>query len=488
MIKCKLMQKIPRGAFVFFAIGGAAAVFSFFGNSTESHIFQERGETHVVELRGEGFSPSELIIAKDDIVIFANSAGRYFWPASNLHPTHGIYPEFDPREPIAPGESWSFRFIKPGRWEYHDHLYPLFRGIIIVEDRNFSTVVSGQEFWNWSDILKSTMRSKGISVAFEVFEELFNTEPAFAENCHSYTHILGEEAYRRFGAEQDIELTSSVAYCSYGFFHGFLETMIQEEGSLKRAREFCVYVDKQLHEEVDTIGACFHGIGHGVADPSNQSFGENFLGLVSEGLKLCEEVGDTEQETKLCGTGVFNALAIMYLSPEQYNLNFDRTDPYKFCREQELPVYFKEACYEDFKILPMNIESNNFAKAAHYVEAIKEDRYAFAAMDTVSSYTAYFLLRDSKLRDDAVRTCYTLQERLWGPCIAGLGAGLLGQSTPDREYRMALDICNSSLVKERERVACYERVGRLIGLRYSREKAQKICGTIENKYQKYCQF
>src|SRR5262245_55787372 len=37
---------------------------------------------------------------------------------------HLIYPEFDPRRPIGPGERWSFRFSRPGTWKFHDHLTP----------------------------------------------------------------------------------------------------------------------------------------------------------------------------------------------------------------------------------------------------------------------------------------------------------------------------------------------------------------------------
>jgi len=53
-------------------------------------------------------------------------------PASDLHLTHGIYPEFDPQEPIDPKNSWSFQFLKFGKWKFHDHLNPYYRGIINV--------------------------------------------------------------------------------------------------------------------------------------------------------------------------------------------------------------------------------------------------------------------------------------------------------------------------------------------------------------------
>lgn len=80
------------------------------------------------------FEPSALNIKKDTKVIFKNEDTVDRWPASDLHPTHGIYPEFDPQEPVTPGSEWSFVFDKVGNWKYHDHLIPSFRGEIKVEE------------------------------------------------------------------------------------------------------------------------------------------------------------------------------------------------------------------------------------------------------------------------------------------------------------------------------------------------------------------
>lgn len=91
------------------------------------------GEIFEVKLGSNGFTPSELSIKPGETVKFTTDLGKPFWPASDLHPTHGIYPEFDPQEPIEPTDSWSFTFLKAGRWRYHDHLQPEFRGIIEVK-------------------------------------------------------------------------------------------------------------------------------------------------------------------------------------------------------------------------------------------------------------------------------------------------------------------------------------------------------------------
>lgn len=82
----------------------------------------------------DGYTPKNLTVKNGQKVIFRNESSKDKWPASNLHPTHGIYPEFDPKEPVKPGTEWSFVFKKSGKWKYHDHITPNMTGAINVID------------------------------------------------------------------------------------------------------------------------------------------------------------------------------------------------------------------------------------------------------------------------------------------------------------------------------------------------------------------
>ncbi|MEX2028142.1 MAG: hypothetical protein WD988_01415 [Candidatus Curtissbacteria bacterium] len=90
------------------------------------------GEATTISMNDEGFSPSEISIKVCTKVTFKNEGSEARWPASNLHPTHGIYPEFDPLKGIAPGGLWSFVFDRAGAWRFHDHLNPQLVGTINV--------------------------------------------------------------------------------------------------------------------------------------------------------------------------------------------------------------------------------------------------------------------------------------------------------------------------------------------------------------------
>lgn len=113
-------------------VGGALVWYT--KKSSDTLPQNETRESHTEVLMKTGmFDPSELTVETGTKVIFKNADENTHWPASNLHPTHGIYPEFDPKKAIGPGDEWSFTFDKAGKWKYHDHLFPQIRGTINVD-------------------------------------------------------------------------------------------------------------------------------------------------------------------------------------------------------------------------------------------------------------------------------------------------------------------------------------------------------------------
>lgn len=85
-----------------------------------------------VVLGEKGFDPQEVTLQKGGTVTFLTTRNKPFWPASNLHPSHTIYSEFDPMRPLQPSETWQFTFDRVGDWAYHDHLRSYYVGIVHV--------------------------------------------------------------------------------------------------------------------------------------------------------------------------------------------------------------------------------------------------------------------------------------------------------------------------------------------------------------------
>lgn len=81
---------------------------------------------------GSKFTPANMTIKAGDVIIFKNGSKSAFWPASNPHPAHTDYPEFDAKKPIEPGKTFEFKFTKVGKWGFHDHLNFTARGVLTV--------------------------------------------------------------------------------------------------------------------------------------------------------------------------------------------------------------------------------------------------------------------------------------------------------------------------------------------------------------------
>jgi plastocyanin len=89
-------------------------------------------QTYTITHTGSGYSPANITIKTGDTVNFVNSSNDYIWPASDNHPSHTKYAAFDPKAPVAAGQSWSFTFTQSGAWGYHDHIRPSENGTITV--------------------------------------------------------------------------------------------------------------------------------------------------------------------------------------------------------------------------------------------------------------------------------------------------------------------------------------------------------------------
>ncbi len=80
------------------------------------------------------YSPANITIKNGDTVRFTNNASsRKMEPASDDHPSHEEYSEFDAKNGISPSGTYSFTFTKTGSWGYHDHIKPSCTGVITVQ-------------------------------------------------------------------------------------------------------------------------------------------------------------------------------------------------------------------------------------------------------------------------------------------------------------------------------------------------------------------
>ena len=101
------------------------------GTAQAADLRQESRPTII--LTEEGFSPRAVRITRGQSITFTTTRSARFWPASDPHPEHTIYPGFDPFGPIAPEESWTFTVDRSGTWNFHDHIRSYFTGTLYVD-------------------------------------------------------------------------------------------------------------------------------------------------------------------------------------------------------------------------------------------------------------------------------------------------------------------------------------------------------------------
>src|SRR3989344_3164350 len=273
-------------------------LFAFFTYS-DAH-----SQTQVIEMTANGFEPQNITIDENSAVIFINKDKQARWPASNIHPTHDIYPQFDPKKSIEIGQSWSFKPKKKGEWKYHDHLLPHLRGVIKVTAEegssstinppsislweqlkkqfdnlftkiknlvNFQKIVGKKSTLSLSDFKKLTpdkqineikllSQSLGSAKAWEYIKEGFKDEGGSIGNIHDLAHLSGSLLYIEKGFD-------GIGSCSqdfaFGCYHGFLDEAFKKDlDHLLDAERACL---KLGPENSGPVASCIHGIGHGVA-------------------------------------------------------------------------------------------------------------------------------------------------------------------------------------------------------------------------------
>ncbi len=264
----------------------------------------------IIRMTENGFQPKELTVVEGDEVLFINNDNVDRWPASNFHPTHTEYPEFDPKKHIKPGESWTMAFEKVGIWRLHDHLIPHFTATIVVlqdpavQGPTLSTNSQGRTLWTqikaFFSKLFSAPSSKATRTGAKADEDLlsefknlderakyawleeiaasespetawryvvaaYNTPQGVIGNPHDMAHLVGQLLFKEYGFDG---LSTCEPIFAFGCYHGLMEVAFdkdrpeQFQERLAEARAGC---EAMAESTSPSYWSCIHGIGHGIA-------------------------------------------------------------------------------------------------------------------------------------------------------------------------------------------------------------------------------
>ena len=212
-----------------------------------------------ITITTEGFIPAYLTIQQGEQVTFKNTDQLPHWPASDIHPTHQIYPEFDPNQPIEIGQEWSFNFDRAGTFKFHDHLHPDLVGEITVQgdesSRQIKIAPSLQEklrIWGYRLYFRLLPEAKQYQLnqtnliklvddlpklqfwlqvigPSQVMDKLLKDSGGGSKiDCHQEAHKIGRAAYQIYQAKTFRKGSSD---CHSGFYHGAMESFLNEQGT-----------------------------------------------------------------------------------------------------------------------------------------------------------------------------------------------------------------------------------------------------------------
>jgi uncharacterized protein YxeA len=335
----------------------------------------------------------------------------------------------------------------------------------------------------WVNLVLSVFHKRGLEYSLNFVSSAYQRDPSFSKVCHDVGHLLGKETYKLFDEGKEFQISSNASFCSYGFYHGFMESMVSSEEDLKKARQFCLYVDSQISKITpDATLQCFHGIGHGwVNIHEDKSLWGNDLGIIKKGLILCERVSENDSELSRCATGVFNGVSVFY-STEESGLKIKKDDPLWICKAQENK--YQDPCFISMNTVLMALNDGDLKVASKYLEDIPDDIVASHAM--INLAIPFGLRRyDDKDHRDSVGICRSLQERLVVPCLQGYAFAFLEHGEPGKEYVRSLDFCKENDLTETEENKCLGYIYAYLAQWYAQDKAVEICNN-EGGYQQYC--
>lgn len=451
-------------------------------------------DTAEVRLSEKGFSPVLTYVHPGTRVTFINDSKRAMWPASDSHPSHTLYREFDPMRAIPPGESWTFTFDRVGSWAFHDHLRATMRGTVVVlslGDTPGATTGCAEEdqrpCWN-AQISQALQRSVGD--ALDAVRELNATQPLFSQRCHQFTHDLGLLSYVEYGTR--IQFSNKLGYCDYGFFHGYMEGFFTDHDSAD-AYAFCARVAEAL-DDIDEQMAyqCTHGIGHGMMEfllHTDPEYWSDPPAAARKALEACRVLGEEGDVRFRCASGAYSVLADWLLQGGKESVYFSSADPFMLCALAD-EEWAKRGCvWETSKRLRVLagstlVSGEDFVRFFTLVERSAESFASGAYTDSIIISAAHLLgeksvhATDAFIRDACHRGFTTANERT---CIMGAVDGLLFSGEPENEAPRAVAFCTSAILRAEEAQACARTLATTLRHTYMRQQLESACAVLRDK-------
>lgn len=335
----------------------------------------------------------------------------------------------------------------------------------------------------WKQIIDANLAKGDLDGSMNQVAEFYQIDTVFAANCHDFTHTVGKKAYELFSKGVKFKVGDKTAYCAYGFYHGFMESLVSQNGDIETARDFCKFVDSEVAKTSPGAKlACYHGIGHGWTNVHDESLWGDEQKLIQPALTLCEKVTKDPEELKICATGVFDSISIGYYN-YFYELKINKKDPYWICKIQK--ENYKTPCYMDISPAVLWLGEYRLDKALKFLPTVEEKFRDIVAV-TLSEDAVRFILKDGLKIEDQIDICRSHKNPVLDLCIQGIASGYLQFGPPREEERLALNFCSNSYLNDEEKKVCFKRLAQSTKQLLSNDRYKESCSKIPENYRGYC--
>lgn len=343
----------------------------------------------------------------------------------------------------------------------------------------------------WYSMLNERMASEGVAAAFEMFKRIYETQPLFVERgCHTHAHRMGDFAYFHtyLSITQDlseIEFPRSTTVCGFGFYHGFIEHLIEDNPTVAFAQEKCDYFTRRLGDKYpDMKMTCFHAAGHGfMLDPKDRALWGNAAEMVKKPLAQCKEITDDAFLQHECRKGVFNVI-VEWKFNEEYGLSYNEKDPFTICRRQ--PETYKEDCYYE---MAMNL--------AHVVDFDVGNVFDMARSPIVESGYEALVARipiavmmqralSNNTQKQYLEDCADLGAPDDAVCTQAVAGGIIEHGTPGEEATLGINSCKNAKIPSELAYQCYNNVFEHLSRTRTPEMINTICKKVPSPHRSSC--
>ena len=439
----------------------------------------------LVEFTEEGFVPKRLEIEVGQQVRFVNASGSSLWPASNIHPTHQIMPEFDAGSPVGDDGVWAFTFDKPGFWRYHNHMVPGHSGLIVATGGDvvesvppLSTDIGDLQFKNAPELnpkaltdlftndvlLRQYIRDYGPANTVKLVEEAGDV---VGQLCHERAHVTGRAAYEIFGAAA-FALASHE--CEAGAYHGATEAMFKERGTVNLesdVRVICGGSDVFFFRL-----QCIHGVGHGLMAWTSYE--------LYDSLDLCDRL-ETDRDQRACYSGVFMENVVGGLSGTMGHFTdyLSDDDPHYPCNA--LTDRYVAPCYLYHSTRMLLMFDYDYERVADEC-ANAPDIGRYDCFESFGRDLAASSLGDpAKALEQCHNTVDDAAHRVW--CIQGSVQARFWETDRADE---AIEMCSLTTFPQEKEGCSWMIVARARELYPDRHSLEAFCARLETAYQAWC--